>query len=78
MRQGDARGNGMTEYQVARELGITVTAAQRASALQRKMDRLGLLDPYLRITEPPEDCTKLRRHRHPRYRFQPLEHAGQF
>lgn len=77
MRQGDGCSRGMTERQVARELGITVTAAQRASALQRKMDRLGLLDPYLRMSEPPEDCTKFRRHKHPRYRFQPLEHAGQ-
>jgi len=62
---------GMTEKQVAAELGITHTAAQRAAALQRKMNELGITDPYLPLTEPPEDYRKMRRHHHPRYRFEP-------
>ena len=53
-------------------LGLTVTAAQRAASLQRLMDQLGLTDPYVLIKEPPADYAKLRRHLHPRYCFQPL------
>ena len=77
LRQGNDCCPGMTQREVARELGLTVTAVQRAAALQRMMDRRGLDNPYLRLTEPTEECGKLRRHLHPRYRFQPLEHAGQ-
>ena len=62
----------MTERQAAERLGITITAAQAAAALDRKMRRLGLDDPYVRLTEPPTDCRKFRRHRHTRYKFEPL------
>ena len=62
----------MTEKEAAKELGITVTAAQRAAALDRVMKQLGLEDPYVLLTEPPSDYAKLRRHLHPRYRFSPL------
>ena len=55
---------------------VTVTAAQHASALQRLMDDLGITDPYIPVWEPPEDGLKLRRHRHPRYKFEPLDDAG--
>ncbi len=71
------RKSGMAERQVARELGITATAAQRAAALQRRMNELGVTDPYVSITEPPEDIPKMRRHKHKRYRFTPLDHAGE-
>ena len=71
------RKAGKTEREVAEELGITVTAAQRAAALQRKMDALGIDDPYVDVTEPPEDLAKLRRHKHPDYRFEPLPGAGE-
>ena len=60
------------EAQVAQMLGLTVTAAQRAAALQRKMDAMGVDTPYVPLREPPEDYAKLRRHRHKRYRFEPL------
>jgi hypothetical protein len=62
----------LTQSQIAAELGITKTAVQRAFALQRSMDELGLKDPYVPVLEPPEDYTKLRRHKHPRYEFKPL------
>ena len=68
----------MTEREIAHKLGITKTAVQRAAALQRKMDELGLTDPYIPVTEPPEDLTKMRRHKHKRYRFEPLPDAGEF
>lgn len=64
---------GMTERQVAAALGITHTAAQRAASLDRLMKRENLEDPYLELTSPPEDSGKLRRHKHPRYRFEPLD-----
>jgi site-specific DNA recombinase len=66
-----------TERLVAEVLGITITAAQRAFALQRIMDELGIRDPYLPVEEPPDDLPKLRRHKHKRYRFEPLEEAGE-
>jgi hypothetical protein len=67
------RAQGLTERTVARQLGITITAAQRAAALARRMQELNISDPYLPILEPPTDCGKLRRHRHPRYRLDPLD-----
>jgi site-specific DNA recombinase len=62
----------ITERAVARELGITVTAAQRAAVLDRLMKQLNLADPYLRLVEPPMDYPKMRRHLHSRYHFEPL------
>jgi hypothetical protein len=72
---GELRRAGATEREAAGKLGLTITAAQRAAGLQRKMDELGLSDPYVLVTEPPED-TRLRRHRHARYQFEPLDNAG--
>ncbi len=67
-----ARRERATERQVAAALGIKVATAQRAALLHRHMARLGLTDPYVLLREPPTDYTKLRRHMHPRYRFEPL------
>src|SRR5262249_42074814 len=64
------RALGRTERQIAAELGITQPAVQRAAALDRRMKALGILDPYQPLQSPPEDYPKLRRHRHPRYRFE--------
>jgi transposase len=69
----ELRATGMTERQVAERLGITQTAAQRAAALDRRMRQLGTADPYQPVQGPPADYNKLRRHRHPRYRFEPLD-----
>jgi hypothetical protein len=66
------RNAGLTENEVARRLGITKTAAQRAMALNRLMRQRGLEDPYVPVTAPTEDMAKLRRHRHPRYQFRPF------
>ena len=66
-----------TEAETAREVGITITATQRAAALQRTMDQLGLSDPYVPVLDPPDDYTMLRRHKHKRYSLEPLEGAGQ-
>jgi hypothetical protein len=69
-------GRMKTEREVARSLGITVTAAQRAAALDRLMTEQGLTDPYVLLLEPPTDYPKLCRHLHPRCHFEPLpEHV---
>jgi DNA invertase Pin-like site-specific DNA recombinase len=67
------RADGLTERQIAKLLKITVTAAQKAAALHRTMEARSLGDPYVLLTEPPADCTKLRRHLHPRYHLEPLD-----
>lgn len=46
---------------------------QAALALDRKMHELGLESPYVLVTEPPEDYPKLRRHKNPKYSFQPRD-----
>jgi hypothetical protein len=71
-QQHDANGRKRTERDVANALGITVTAAQRAAALDRLMQAQCLTDPYVLQLEPPVDHPKLRRHLHPRYHFEPL------
>ena len=70
-----SRRQGETEQQIATSLGITHTAAQRAASLQRKMDAMGIVDPYLPLHSPPE-TGRLRRHKHHRYQFDPLPDAG--
>jgi hypothetical protein len=69
----ELNGQDLTLKEAGRRVGITGTAAQKAMALQRLMDAQGLVDPYLLVREPPADLTKLRRHLHPRYRFEPLD-----
>lgn len=66
------RAAGETEQEVARALGLTITAVQHAAALGRLMRQAGIDDPYVPVTEPPSDYGKLRRHRHRRYCFEPL------
>jgi DNA invertase Pin-like site-specific DNA recombinase len=63
--------NGLQQRDIAYELGITQAAVQRAVALGRQMQTLQISDPYLLLTAPPDD-DRLCRHRHPRYRFEPL------
>jgi hypothetical protein len=51
----------------------TATAVQDALALDRAMRDRGLATPYVNVLAPPEDYSKLRRHKNPKYRFIPLE-----
>jgi site-specific DNA recombinase len=71
-----ARSRGATEKQIAAALGITHTAAQRAMALQRQMDAMEINDPYILLTSPPANGGKIKRHKHSRYKFEPLPDAG--
>lgn len=63
----------LTEAEVAQQLDITITAAQHAARLHRLMQERGLSDPYVPLTEQPGDDSKLKRHLHPDYRFEPLD-----
>ena len=65
--------NGLTQHEIAYELDITQTAVQRAVALCCRMEEYGLSDPYLPLPAPPDDYERLRRHKHLRYRFEPLD-----
>jgi len=69
--------SGMNQREAAKILGITSTAVQRAQALDKKMKELGITDPYIQLTKPPPENTKLRRHKHPRYKFDPIERPDQ-
>jgi site-specific DNA recombinase len=64
------RAEGLTERQIAAQLGITQPAVQRAAALSRRMDQLGITDPYVLLTAST-NASGLRRHLHRRYRFEP-------
>lgn len=66
---------GLNARQIAPKLSekVTATAVQNALALGRRMLELGLETPYVLVREPPDDYPKLRRHKNPRYRFDPLD-----
>jgi hypothetical protein len=66
------RAAGQTQRQVAAALGTDQPTVQRAIALHRMMTDGGLSDPYELITAPLADDRKIRRHLHPRYRYEPL------
>jgi hypothetical protein len=51
----------------------TATAVSNALALHRKMQELGLASPYVVVEQPPDDYSKLRRHRNGKYHFTPLD-----
>jgi hypothetical protein len=62
---------GVFQRVAARRLGVTQPVISQALALHRMMTERGLDTPYELVTAPPDDYTKLKRHRHPRYRFEP-------
>jgi len=66
---------GLTQRQIASQLpdNTPQPVVQLSLALHHKMKELGLESPYILLLEPPDDYPKLRRHKHPKYHFQPLE-----
>jgi site-specific DNA recombinase len=66
---------GFDQREIARRLPerASQAAVQEALALDRRMRELGLKTPYVLVEDPPQDYSKLRRHRNPKYRFEPLE-----
>lgn len=67
--------SGFSQKEIAQQLTelATGTAVGRALALAKKMEGQGLTDPLLVIESPPDDYSKLRRHKNSKYLFQPLE-----
>lgn len=66
--------DGYDQRQVATRLPepATQAAVSQALALDRRVRELGLAGPYVFVAAPPADYPKLRRHRNPKYRFEPL------
>jgi hypothetical protein len=67
--------SGLSQKRIAQQLTerATATAVGRALALAKEMEGQGLTDPLLLIESPPDDYRKLRRHKNPKYQYQPLE-----
>jgi DNA invertase Pin-like site-specific DNA recombinase len=66
----------LKQREVAKLLGTQQPIVQQALAIARKMAELGITSPYIELSEPPSDYRKMRRCRHPRYRFEPLPGFG--
>lgn len=71
------RDEGMKQRDIAAKLGITQAAVQYSVKLQATMDSLGLQDPYVPVTEAPMDLHRMRRHLHPRFKFEPYDPGKQ-
>ena len=66
------RAEGLTRRQVAERLGICLSACARALHIDRLMRERGLTEPFERVTEMQTSMNRLRRHKSPRFRFEPL------
>lgn len=66
---------GVYQREIARRLSERPKqqTVQKALDLNRQMTERGLSSPFVMLLEPPDDYVKLRRHRNPKYRFEPLE-----
>jgi uncharacterized protein YqeY len=69
-----AQHPGITHQEISERLPekATATAVGYALALDRLMRKLGLNTPYVTVLEPPSDYPKFRRHKNPKYRFEPV------
>jgi site-specific DNA recombinase len=63
------------QREIASKLGGRIKQANvsKAKRLNDWMIAKGLSTPYVLVTEPPDDYPKLRRHKHAKYCFEPLE-----
>ena len=66
---------GMEQREIATRLPERTFQAvvQKALVLDRLMKERGLASTYEVLDEPPLDYPKLRRHKHPRYQFKPID-----
>ncbi len=62
---------GWNQRKIAAEVDAHQATVPRAVALPRAMDARGTTDPYETLRSPPDDDGRWRRHRHPRYQFDP-------
>ena len=66
----------LTQRQIAAQLTEEkpkLPVVQKALALDREMKEFGLDTPYVLVTNPPPDYSKLRRWKNPKYVFRPRE-----
>lgn len=68
---GTAESRNEKVLDIAKHLGISFATSMLARRLHRKMRELGVTIPYQRVTSPPDKGWRCRRHKHPRYRFDP-------
>ncbi|HUQ69000.1 MAG TPA: recombinase family protein [Planctomycetaceae bacterium] len=68
----ELKAQGLRQHEIGQRLGMVRTAVQRSLRLHRLMLSQGLAEPLVRLTELPARTNRLRRHRHPRFRFEPL------
>lgn len=66
---------GVEQREIANQLPEKTFQAvvHNALKLNRIMEGRNLTDPYEMLLEPPADYRKLRRHKHPRYEFKPID-----
>jgi len=69
----DLHLQGLKQRQIGARLGLFQSTVERALRVHRKMMEMGLTEPFVRLTELPSETNRLRRHRHPRFRFKPLD-----
>jgi hypothetical protein len=67
------KARGMKERDIAAQLGIAQSAVQAALKIGRIMTSRGLVEPLIRLTALPRVTNNLRRHKQPRFRFEPLD-----
>lgn len=67
-----ATGLPQREIAAALDPPATQCAVNHALRIHRLLEAAGLAEPYQFLAAPPTDYAKLHRHRHPRYRFEPL------
>ena len=68
----EMRAKGMTEKAVAKQLGLTITAAQRAKTLHELSMVRGRSDMYKFLKKPLDVCRKNACHLNESYTFDPL------
>ncbi|HUQ69939.1 MAG TPA: hypothetical protein VM165_10470, partial [Planctomycetaceae bacterium] len=68
----ELKAQGLREHEIGQRLGMAQSAVHRSLRLHRLMTSEGLAEPLVRLTELPARTNRLRRHRHPRFRFEPL------
>ena len=67
------QAQGLKQREIGASLGLYQSTVERALRIHKKMLEMGLSEPFIRLTSLPEKTNRLRRHFHPRYRFEPLE-----
>lgn len=67
------RRQGVGIRAIAKQLGHNASEVQRSMKIQKIMDENELTDSYYRLTSPPDDCGNLRRHRHERFHYEPMD-----